>query len=44
MDKASVFPLEKFSVIEEHLKGAKKSGMVDARIVELIVTEKITSI
>ena len=39
MDKASVFPLEKFSILKENLEGAKKTGMVDVRIVELIVTE-----
>jgi|GEM_PF-5769663 hypothetical protein len=39
MDKASVFPLEKSSVLKEHLKRAKRSGLVEVRIVELIVTE-----
>ena len=39
MDKASVFPLEKFTVLKENFERAKNNGMVDVRIVELIVTE-----
>ena len=39
MDKASVFPLEKSTVLKENLERAKNNGMVDVRIVELIVTE-----
>ena len=39
MDKASVFPLEKLSVLKENLEKAKNNGMVDVRIVELIVIE-----
>ncbi|EHQ89789.1 hypothetical protein [Desulfosporosinus youngiae] len=39
LDKASVFPPEKFPVIEEYLEEVKKRGLRDVRIVELIVTE-----
>lgn len=39
MDKASVFPLEKLSVLKEILERAKKNGLVAVRVVELIVTE-----
>ena len=38
MDKASVFPPEKFSIIGKYLAEAKKRGP-DVRIVELVVTE-----
>lgn len=39
LDKASVFPPEKFPVIEEYLEEGKKRGLGDVRIVELVVTE-----
>lgn len=39
MDKASVFPKEQFSHLKEHLDRAKKNGLINVRIVELLVTE-----
>jgi len=39
MDKASVFPKEKFSTLKEYLERAKRNGLIDVRIVELLVIE-----
>ena len=39
MDKASVFPKEKLPSLQEHLERTKKNGLINVRIVELIVTE-----
>lgn len=39
MDKASVFPKEKLPGLQEHLGRTKEKGLINVRIVELIVIE-----
>lgn len=40
LDKASVFPMEKLSLVQEYQTAAKAAGHPDVRLKKLILTEE----